>query len=181
MNERAGGEGAAGDDEGGAPGLVGKGRRGAKARCPRAAHTIAKMIENTAIKPQVAINPNRCPSSRPSVIMILGYVIAAMNWKNARIRPPSAASSNPGRWNVWRLRSAVMRSPHPVALSTAAGVRELDGCAFRRAVIAKKAASRMTTSSAITSKPLVSLYSEAAGVEGVGCTAAVFSRSIWPA
>src|SRR6266851_2155382 len=118
MNERAGGEGAAGDDEGGAPGLVGKGRRGAKARCPRAA--------------------------------------------------PSPASSNPGRWNVWRLRSAVMRSPQPVALSMAAGVRELDGCAFRRAVIAKKAASRMTTSSAITSKPLVSLYSEAAGVEDVG-------------
>src|SRR5260370_7178407 len=97
MNERAGGEGAAGDDEGGAPGLVGKGRRGAKARCPRAAPTTAKMIENTAIKPQVAINPNRCPSSRPSVIMTFGYVIAAMNWKHPRIKPPTPPSTNPGR------------------------------------------------------------------------------------
>src|SRR5260370_39959472 len=106
MNERAGGEGAAGDDEGGAPGLVGRGRRGAKARRPRAAPTTAKMIENTAIKPQVAINPNRCPSARPSVIMTLGYVIAAMNWSNARIRPPSAVSITLGRWNVLRLQSA---------------------------------------------------------------------------
>src|SRR6266704_5502318 len=68
-------------------------------------------------------------------------------------KPPKAASSSPTPFDVCNLRIAVTSKPQPVALSTATGTNEVAGCALRRAVSAKNAAMRITTPSAVQSKP----------------------------